>query len=157
MRPRTVWHCALVTALLAALAGCSGPGGATVSGSVTYGGVPVEEGSIQFTPKDGKGAVTGGPIVGGKFRVANVGVGPMAVFVSSNAGPDPATGGGPVTTEDLANAAKERKAGKKKDAPAKVAVPPDAVGNNVTFDVKAGANTLAIDLTAPGAKPPAKN
>ncbi len=152
MRFRPLTKLALLAALLPALAAGCGDGGATatVSGTVSYAGAPVEEGSIQFTPKSGKGAVAGGTVAGGKFSVANVGVGPMVVYVSTNAPSGAGSGGGPVSTGDLAKAAQDRQAAKAKDAPAAAAaVPPDATGNNATFDVKAGANTLQLDLTPP--------
>ncbi len=151
MRFRRLIQLARLAALLPVLAaGCDGGGAtATVSGTVSYAGVPVQEGSIQFTPKSGKGAVAGGTVAGGKFSVANVGLGPMAVYISTNAPSGAGAGGGPISTADLAKAAQDRQAAKAKDIPAPAAVPPDATGNNATFDVKAGVNTLQLDLTPP--------
>jgi hypothetical protein len=40
-----------------------------VSGSVSWDGNPVKEGSIHFSPKDGKGQTAGGPITDGKYSV----------------------------------------------------------------------------------------
>ena len=150
MRLRLLMKAALLALVAAIGAGCDGGGAtATVSGTVTYAGVPVEEGTIQFTPKSGKGSVVGGTVSGGKFSVANVGLGPMAVFVSSSAPSVAGADGGPISTADLARAAQERQAGKAKEAARPPAVPADAAGNNATFDVKPGANTLQIDLTPP--------
>ncbi len=142
---------ALFAALFAAVgpglgAGCSGgdPTG-TVSGEVTYNGVPVESGTIQFTPKDGKGAAAGGPVTAGKFDVKNVPVGVMLVSVTASAGGS----GGPVSSEDSAREAAERLAAKKKFVDKPAAIPPGAGGNNEPFEVKAGSNTLKVQLTPP--------
>ncbi|MDY3561384.1 hypothetical protein R5W23_002661 [Gemmata sp. JC673] len=53
---------------LAALAGCGG-GGASVEGTVTFNGEPVEEGGINFVPADGKGTKMGAEIKNGKYAV----------------------------------------------------------------------------------------
>jgi hypothetical protein len=51
---------------LASLAGCSkGPALATVTGTVTYKGQPLKEGTITFIPADGRSAT--GKIVAGKI------------------------------------------------------------------------------------------
>lgn len=160
MRFRMSFSAPLLAALLTILtSGCGGDGvpTATVSGTANYGGKPVEEGFIQFTPVGGKGAVSGGPIKGGKFSVEKVAIGSMTVFVSSSAGAVAGPGGAPLSTEDQAKIAAEKLKSKKKDAPVPVAIPDDALGNNVLFEVKSGTNTLQIDLTPPTGKAASKN
>ena len=68
IRRRGPW--ALIAALsLVGLAGC----GRSVQGTVTLDGAPVEEGVIEFTPKQGAGGAgtTGGPIVNGKYTLSS--------------------------------------------------------------------------------------
>jgi hypothetical protein len=62
--------CALVAAVF--LAGCgSGPVRAKVGGAVSYGGKPIETGSIELSPVDGtKGPATGAAISGGRWDIA---------------------------------------------------------------------------------------
>ncbi len=57
------------------LAGCGGSQNAEVSGTVTFDGKPIENGSIVFLSVDGKGPTTGGTIENGKYSVQNVPVG----------------------------------------------------------------------------------
>ena len=57
--------------------GKTGPERSTVSGTVSYGGEPVEQGVIVFTPVDAKsGQAVGGNIVNGKYEIAG-GKGPF--------------------------------------------------------------------------------
>lgn len=70
----------LLSALLL-LSGCSDEQLAEVSGTVTVGGVPVEEGSMTFTPADGQGRTAGCPIKGGKYS-AQVPLGKMQVSIT---------------------------------------------------------------------------
>ncbi|MGI6416697.1 MAG: hypothetical protein ACOX1P_13580 [Thermoguttaceae bacterium] len=60
----------LVAALLGICAGCGGSSLATVQGTVTFDGEPVQQGSIAFEPADGVGPVAGGMIEGGKYVLA---------------------------------------------------------------------------------------
>lgn len=60
---------AALTLLVASfILGCSG-GQAIVEGQVTFDGQPVEQGTIVFEPVDGTGAVAGGTIQNGKYRL----------------------------------------------------------------------------------------
>ena len=63
--------CALVM-IVGLLMGCgSGFDRAKVGGTVSYGGKPVETGSIELTPTDGtKGPATGSVIIGGQWEIA---------------------------------------------------------------------------------------
>jgi hypothetical protein len=71
--------------LLAATAltsGCGGPALGEVSGTISYDGKIVEQGSISFIPADGSGPSTGGAITEGKFAVQKVPVGTAKVVIS---------------------------------------------------------------------------
>ena len=73
--------CTALLALVAlGLSGCGGNGLTKVSGTVTFDGTPVEEGSISFMPVDGKGVTAGGVIENGKYT-AEVSPGEMAVQI----------------------------------------------------------------------------
>ena len=57
-------------ALTACLAGCGRSGGLTeISGTVSYDGQPVKQGTITFLPADGKGPTAAVPIADGKYSV----------------------------------------------------------------------------------------
>lgn len=67
---RTRFGIALVVTAVLSLQGCGGSGGPTtytVTGSVTLGGSPIEEGSIVFDPADGQGTSAMGGIKNGQF------------------------------------------------------------------------------------------
>lgn len=53
---------------LTAPAGCGG-GAASVEGTVSFNGEPVDDGGINFVPADGKGTKAGAEIKGGKYTV----------------------------------------------------------------------------------------
>lgn len=133
------WTFALV---LAALAGCGSAGGkASVSGSVTYEGQPVASGEITFSPADGKGPTASGPISGGSYSVADMTPGPKVVLISSVAEVPRV-----MSTEDFAKAAQS---GVKAAPPAANLVPPDAVGNGQTIEIKAGSQKQPFALKKP--------
>src|SRR6186997_1118675 len=70
--------CLLATALaaLAVAAGCSSSGAAAVEGKVSYGGEPIDVGTITFIPKS-EGKKTGGIIDSGAYIVdAKLGTAP---------------------------------------------------------------------------------
>ena len=60
----------VLAGLILAVTGC-GPSEVAVSGTVTLNGKPLKEGNIAFRPLpvSATSEATGGPIVGGKFRV----------------------------------------------------------------------------------------
>ncbi len=70
---RLRWAGAALTALLiGVLVGCSkeGPGGRLeVSGTVTYKGTPVDNGTIEFVPHQGVKTQSGSPITNGRYRI----------------------------------------------------------------------------------------
>lgn len=127
--------------------GCGDSSLGTVSGTVSYEGTPIEKGSINFLPTDGKGASAGGEIVAGKYEVAEVPPGPKIVEVIAVKDVQYA-----VSSADMAARAAE--AAKRGDnsgliEPADV-IPPNAVGNNATHAITAGDQTLDIVITKPG-------
>lgn len=71
---------ALLALVVLGLSGCSDNGLTKVSGTVSFDGTPVEEGSISFMPVDGKGVTAGGVIENGKYS-AKVSPGEMAVQI----------------------------------------------------------------------------
>ena len=62
---------ALLSALccLAPVAGCGGPGTATVSGTVTVDGKPLGKGVISFAPADGVGSPATAEVVAGRYQL----------------------------------------------------------------------------------------
>jgi hypothetical protein len=60
------WRCAGLAILVA---GCSGDGLVTCTGSVSYDATPVAGGVISFHPVDRRMAPQGGQIIAGRFRV----------------------------------------------------------------------------------------
>lgn len=67
--------------LLAAAAGCQ-PSTASVSGSVSYNGKPIERGAITFTPSDGNGPAFGAMIEQGRYTVAKAYPGKRTVRIT---------------------------------------------------------------------------
>ena len=52
--------------------GCGGDGKTEYKGTATWNGTPIPDGSVEFTPIDGKGQIAGGKIVDGAFTVRTV-------------------------------------------------------------------------------------
>jgi hypothetical protein len=129
------------------LAGC-GASEVTVSGEVTYDGQPVGDGYITFTPTDGKGNDAGAPITGGRYTISGLPPGPKVVQVIAVKKVNFASS----SEEMMQRAAEARKSGDHSGLvdPADT-IPANAEGNNVTVELKAGAQTLNFAL-----KPPAK-
>lgn len=71
-----------LNAALAFAAGCSN-GLASVKGSVTFNGEPVNRGMINLEPVDGKGPVAGAAVEGGKFEMKDVTPGEKIVRISA--------------------------------------------------------------------------
>lgn len=59
----------LVALAVALAAGCSGDGLHAISGQVTLGGQPLENGAIDFLPADGKGPTAGAVVEAGRYAV----------------------------------------------------------------------------------------
>jgi hypothetical protein len=60
---------AALVLLSAGLAGCGGSGRATVGGTVTYDGLPIDNGGITFVPEDKSAKMAGGTITEGKYFI----------------------------------------------------------------------------------------
>jgi len=136
-----------IAGLVTLAAGCGGGSSAVVSGTVTYDGQPVENGTITLLPEDGKGPSAGGQINGGRYRVEGVTPGRKIVRILGVKAVAFAR-----TTEELRlqaeEAARQGKIGAEPE-PA-VTIPPDAKGNNATVEVRLGSQTLDFQLEPPG-------
>lgn len=128
----------------AILAGCGSGSGTVVSGTVTYEGEPVAKGQITFTPADGKGPVAGDVIAAGKYRVIDLVPGQKVVQITSVE-----ESAVVLSSADMAAAAAS---GKPAAPPPKVLVPPDAVGNGATVEVKGGSQVHDFPLKKPAGK-----
>ena len=121
---------------LGLVVGCGAGGGdvGELSGSVSYDGKPVSEGSITFIATDGKSPTAGGSIKDGKYTASKVPAGSSKVSISA-----------------------VKVVGKKKayDTPDSPEVPitepllPEKynVKTELKYDVKAGTQTKDFDLT----------
>jgi hypothetical protein len=70
------WRVALLAFVVSA-AGCSKDGGVALEGKVSYGGEPIDVGTITFIPTSGSGIKGGGLIENGNYKVdAKTGPGP---------------------------------------------------------------------------------
>jgi hypothetical protein len=78
---RRLWF-AIASALVA---GCSSdPPSAEVSGTITYGGKPLETGHISFFPRDKAGQTSVGEIVNGAYTAKGVSLGEMDVKINAS-------------------------------------------------------------------------
>ena len=62
----------LVLVLVALImAGCAGeePAGNPITGTVTFQGKPLDQGSIEFSPAAGQGTMSGAPITNGEYTI----------------------------------------------------------------------------------------
>lgn len=133
----------------AVLAGCGGTGPtAVVTGTVTYNGQPVKEGTITFTSKGGRGSVNGGTITDGKYTVREVPNGAATVFISAG-GSEASTG--PISSEESHAQSAKYKGKQLPGGAPNTAVPSNAVGNNAEIKVSGAEVKMDFDL-----KPPAK-
>jgi hypothetical protein len=138
----------VLSLVLAASLGCGGGSGIkkyTVTGTVTYDGMPVESGIIEFYIADSVkgGSNTSGAIKDGKFSVSDVSPGKNTVVVSPTGG---SASAGPMTYDKMKNMgpAQAMKSGKA-EAMAKnlreargagqALFPRDAPGNSQIFDI----------------------
>jgi hypothetical protein len=119
--------------LLPLLAGCGG--GATVSGTVTYEGAPVDEGFITFYPADDRGPTRGAEIVEGRYHLTGLAPGRKRVLIATRprGRKVPAARGRPQV----------------RLVPPENAVPANATGNNQVLEVASGEQTLDFHLRRP--------
>lgn len=73
------WVCLLCAG---GVAGCGKSGPSSVSGTVTFSGAPVDMGTVEFIPTDGKGQIAVGTIEAGKYTV-EVAPGPKNVIIEA--------------------------------------------------------------------------
>src|SRR4051812_27871741 len=139
---------ATVFGLLVAAAAAAGCGASTarVTGEVTYDGVPVKQGEVQFTPADGKGPVVAAPVADGRFTIENLPPGPKVVQVSASSGLAPSIPLSQMTPEQ------KKRYDPKTGVISADEVPPDAEGNNQTHEIKPGDQTLDLRLKKPAKK-----
>jgi hypothetical protein len=138
-----------VVALVGAVSLFSGCGSSTanVSGEVTYDGTPVGDGYVTFTPADGKGKDAGGPIVAGRYRIADLPPGSKMVKIIAVKKVNFAS----TSEEMMRKAAEARKAGNYGGLvdPADT-IPENAQGNNARVEIKLGDNSHDFHLKKPG-------
>ncbi len=143
------WLCASLLFPLAI--GCGGvrPDLGSVTGTVTYEGVPIEKGYVSFYPiveKDGSstGSSAGAPITQGHYQISNLAPGRKRVLVTAQGkAPENAQPQG----RRSANA--ERRAKQRPTTAPEKPIPDRATGNNRIVEIKAGEQTLDLALTKP--------
>lgn len=128
---------ALVAGLVALVAGCSDGSLATVSGTVTLDGAPLDRGSVTFLPIGPGSGATASIQSDGTYQVRSGSVaglppGDYKITVRANADPTPNPGGGP-------------------PAPGRL-ITPEKYGSSDTSGlqrtIEAGANTVDLELTS---------
>lgn len=130
--------CLLTSAICIFVAACAAR--TDVSGTVTWEGKALEQGSITFFPADHKGAAQGAFVINGRYTLTGLTPGRKRVRIVGQ--PTPVrTGEGGV-----------------KLLPPATAIPENAIGNNDVIDIVAGQQTVDFTLTKPPepAKPPAR-
>ena len=125
----------LVTLVLVTL-GCSGSGGAGVSGKVTYNGAPVEKGSIAFHPV-ASGTPFGAQIQNGEFKAEKATPGKYRVLVRGMR-----TDVKPPTREEAAGPV----------TPSLDYIAEDAAGNAQELEIAGNGQTIEIAITGAAAK-----
>jgi hypothetical protein len=138
----TAWGSVFIPALLLIgalpLAGCQQSD--SLSGTVTYNGEPVENGMITFASADGSGPGFGAQIVDGKYTADKVRLGSHRAYVRG------LTKAEKLSREQMLEIRKS--AGKRAGLPVDY-IPEDAEGNNQTFEIEGGAQTIDFDITGP--------
>ena len=131
---RAAWV-AVVGVGIFVLAGCGGPTGGEVHGTVSFDGVPVQDGAIKLDPADGNAANVGGNIKDGKYAVENVPVGKVKVSI---------TGTKVVGKKKIYNTSDSP------EMPISEQFIPEKFNKNttLTFDVQAGKNEKNWELTS---------
>jgi hypothetical protein len=112
----------------------------SLSGAVTYNGEPVENGTIIFASADGGGPGFGADVVDGKYTAEKVRRGGHRAHVRGF------TKAPKLTGKELEEW--RLKAGRRVGLPVDY-IPEDAEGNNQTFDIKGGAQTIDFNITGP--------
>jgi hypothetical protein len=124
-----------VGAGLLAVVGCGQDGEPSLSGSVTYNGAPVANGTISFTPIEGESSF-GAEVTNGKYAAKDAQPGQYKATIQAHQ----AVADMPKTREAFTASA-----GKAQDS----SIPADAEGNGRTVEVKGGEQTLDFAITGP--------
>jgi len=119
-------------------AGCGQPSG-TVSGTVTFHNVPIEQGLITFFPLGAEGGSAGGEIVKGKYTVADLKPAKYHVVVEATKEPKFTTPNDPANSRT--KSAEEIRA--QYDP-----LPLDTSGKEQDLEVKGGPQTLDFNLAS---------
>lgn len=131
--------------LLALSLGCGSPT-ASVQGSVSYEGVPIEKGMITFTPVDGKGTVVGCDIQNGSYLAKGVSPGKNVLTVAAVKKVTFSRSSEEMSKMAASNAGQGGIEGL--IDPADI-VPANAKGNGAEHTVTTGTNTIDLKLTKP--------
>jgi hypothetical protein len=131
----TLW---LVVIAASVVAGCKQS--SSLSGTVTYNGESVENGTITFASVDGSGPGFGAQIVDGKYNTDKMRLGSHRAYVRG------LTKSVTLTREEAMEM--REKAGKRAGLPVDY-IPEDAAGNNQTFEIEGGSQTINFDITGP--------
>ncbi|MBA4107898.1 MAG: hypothetical protein C0485_19370 [Pirellula sp.] len=117
--------------------GCSGSGGAGVTGKVTYNGAPVEKGSIAFHPV-ASGTPFGAPVENGEFKAEKATPGKYRTLVRGMR-----TDAKPPTREE---------AGDGPLTPSLDYIAEDAAGNSQEVEIAGNGQTIEIAITGAAVK-----
>jgi len=119
---------------------------ATVQGTVSYEGTPIEKGMITFTPVDGKGSVVGCNVENGKYIANGVTPGKNVLTVAAVKQVTFSRSSEEMSKMAASNAGKGGIEGL--IDPADI-VPPNAKGNSAEHSLNVGNNTIDLQLTKP--------
>jgi hypothetical protein len=112
----------------------------SLSGSVTYNGEPVENGSITFASADGSGPGFGAKVVDGRYKTDKVRRGQHIVYVRG------LTKAPRLTREVFAKLREQ--SGKRAGLPVDY-IPENAAGNSQTLEIEGGRQVLDFKIKGP--------
>lgn len=129
-----------------ALASCGCGSATTVTGQVTYEGTPVSEGYITFFPTNEKDTGGAAPIKDGVYTLSTLQPGPHLYEVTASKKIKFA-----LSTEEMEAKFKSEKAKGNATGIVESAdlIPPNAINNRLTIDVKPGRQTVDVHLKKP--------
>src|SRR5206468_3386524 len=130
------------------LLGCGDSNLASVSGTVTYEGQPVEKGFISFLPEDREANTAGIDIIKGKYHIKGMVPGKKRVKITALAASEPPPASGPRNREAIQGKRLARP--KPSDLPKlEPLLPANAIGNIRVSDIAAGSQTHDFTLQKP--------
>jgi len=112
----------------------------SLSGTVTYNGQPVERGSVTFASADGSGPGFGAQVVNGEYKADKVRRGQHVAYVRGLTKPV-------VLTKEASIELREKR-NNRYGLPVDY-IPEDAQGNNQSFNIEGGAQTIDFDIAGP--------